>query len=264
MMILVNFRYTPRGCFCALFCALLLHMIIPPALAQEPVIFDFCYENKALLPYYVGDGDTVPDKNPGLNITTLRALDDNMAQITIRYWRKPWKHCLSSIESGKFSGVIASYYKGREAIGIYPKSEGKLDTQRKFGSANYCLYKSQDSLLDWNGLYFTGTGFSPVAVPRGYSIINKLKFEKLMYFEVKSSEMGFNLLSHNRVAGVVTLCEVGKRLILNQPDVYGHFIEDQPVLVKKSAYLMISKPFYRKNPQLTEQIWNTMAALNKQ
>lgn len=232
------------------------------AYAKPSVIFDFCYENRALLPYYAGDGEQVPLEDPGLNIEMLRQLDTMLDEITISYQRKPWKNCLASVASGEVSGVIASYYKVRESIGVYPKANGQLDPSRKFSSANYCLYKQPDTSLDYNGEHFTGVGFAPIVVPTGYSVINQLKQQKVLYFEVASSARGFELLLHHQVAAVATLCEVGRDLRHDRPELFGHIIEDQPQLVKRSAYLLVSKQFYRRHAAEVEKMWSTLKSLN--
>jgi polar amino acid transport system substrate-binding protein len=216
------------------------------------------------LPYYTGNGSIVPEHTPGTNILVLRALDEQLSGVTFKYLREPWKRCLSSVETGKVNGVVASYYKSRERIGIYPKKDGKIDLKRKFSTASYCLFKTVMTKLDWNGEKFTVHNDSPVAVPRGYSIIQLLEKHKMNYFEVESSADGFKLLSHGRVNGVVTLCESGRRIIKQNKKHFGHFIEDTPVLVKKSAYLMINREFYQNHTRLVEQMWDGLKDLDPQ
>jgi hypothetical protein len=199
-----------------------------------------------------------------MNIVTLRHLDNMLPELTINYRREPRKRCLSSIESGKISGVIATYTKARETIGMFPKINGSVDKSRFFGPAYYCLYKPLESALDWNGSYFSGISTEPVAVPRGYSIIDKLRDEKLMYFEVKTSIKGFDLLFHNRVAAMVTLCDVGRGIIKENQAQFSRIVEDKPMLVKQLAYLMISKRFYNKNSALVEKMWDKLRMLNQQ
>jgi len=243
--------------FSGLFCSM-----VAASEPLTPVVFEFCYENRAVLPYYEGSGDEVPTDKPGINILALRALDEAMDGIKIIYRREPWKRCLSSIETGKVDGSIASYYKSREAVGIYPKVNGKLDVKRKFSSASYCLFKSAKSLIDWNGKTYLGHGIAPVAVPRGYSIINQLNTHNVLYIEVKSNEEGFNLLANKRVDGMTTLCEAGRRLINANPQQYGRLVIDTPTLARKSAYLIVSKPFYRQHKALAEQMWKQLAQLD--
>ena len=188
----------------------------------------------------------------------LRQLDSVFNEVRIRYERRPWKRCLGMLVKGNVDAVVASYYSARKSIGRYPMKNGQLDVRRPFSRSGYCLYKRPESQLDWNGEYFSGSAHALMAVPQGYSVIDRLKSEEVAFIEVVSSGKAFELLTRGRVEGVVTLCATGKGLVHDREGPYHNIIEDQPPIIRKQAYLLFSHRFYQRNPALAEQLWDAL------
>ncbi|OMH39104.1 hypothetical protein [Motiliproteus sp. MSK22-1] len=224
------------------------------ALAAESIRFDFCYEDRELLPYYRGNGSEIPEENPGKTIEAVRKLDERVDEVNIHYQRAPWKRCLALLEKGVVSGVIASYKAQREEIGVYPKKNNRDDLKRAFSLTGYCLFVRQDSNLSWNGKAFIGDLRSNLAVPRGYSITSMLTQHKISFDEVDSTDQALFLLHNQRVSGVVTLCDSGQQALSNNPQ-YAEINTIAPPLVVKGGYLLVSKHFYQAHQKIVEKMW---------
>jgi polar amino acid transport system substrate-binding protein len=54
----------------------------------------FCYEDKSLPPYFLGESADVPKDKPGATIELMRQLDLKFSELNIKYIRKPWKKML--------------------------------------------------------------------------------------------------------------------------------------------------------------------------
>ena len=223
-------------------------------LAAEPISFDFCYEDRELLPYYRGNGAEIPKENPGETIEAIRKLDARANEIEISYRRTPWKRCLALLDKGIVSGVIASYRTQREQIGVYPKKDNAQDLKRAFSVTGYCLFVRQDVNLGWDGEAFNGDTQSNLAVPRGYSIISMLTQHKISFSEVDSTDQALFLLHNKRVAGVATLCDSGRQALRNNTQYSEIKAIDKPLTVK-GAYLLVSKQFYKAHQEIVEDLW---------
>ena len=229
----------------------------------DPVMpFKFCYENKAIQPWYTGSGATVPTSNPGTAIEFLRILDTQSPEFVINYERAPWKRCLYNLELGIVDGVIGSYKSERVRIGKYPRKGDKLDNTRAFEiGSSYCLFVHKDSAINWDGDHFSGDRQLPVGVPSGYSIIDLLTAKGMSIYQAKEKVNTLQLVQLKRLSGAALFCEGGKSLLDRvrkmTPDVRVHSIP----LKMHNAYLIVSNQFYRKFPMLTEEIWYRIATL---
>jgi polar amino acid transport system substrate-binding protein len=228
---------------------------------QPPIPFLMCYEDKQLLPYFAGDGSKVPKKNPGISIEVLQILDQEQPGITLSFRREPWKRCLAMLESGDVNGVIASYKKSREKIGVYPMLEGKPDDEKAFELTKYCLYSKEKFGISWNGNSFDKVNALPVAIPLGYSIISLFQQHNIEVIDVNSSDRGFFLLKNERVSGTATLCESGNR-ILAQNGAYNDIRQNKISLRIKGSFLLISHQFYNQNTALSHQLWDNIVSIN--
>lgn len=241
---------------------LLFFIDAPIAAAQQPIPFVMCYEDKQLLPYFVGNGKEVPAEHPGVSIEILQILDQERPEITLSFRREPWKRCLAMLADGDISGVIASYKVSRHKIGVYPMKGEEPDYDRAFEITRYCLYTKSDNDFMWNGSSFENIGSLPVAVPLGYSIVDLFQANDIEITDVNSTDRGFFLLKHDRVSGTATLCESGNQ-ILAQTKQYSDIMANEPPLRIKGSYLLISHQFYQQHQDIAEQLWDSIVSINQ-
>ncbi|MCP5169930.1 MAG: hypothetical protein H6999_09260 [Hahellaceae bacterium] len=233
-----------------------------PVMAEPPLPFAMCYEDKQLLPYFVGEGKAVPDTHPGVAIEVLRLMAQERPEIALSFRREPWKRCLAMLEVGEVSGVIASYKQSRHKIGVYPMQGDEPDSNRAFEITRYCLYTKVDSGFRWNGQRFEHLPELPVAVPLGYSIGDLFQNNHIGMTGVNSGDQGFFLLSHDRVAATATLCESGNQILASHPEYQD--IKANPVPLRvKGSYLLVSHPFYDQHSALVLKLWDTIVSINQ-
>jgi len=232
------------------------------AFSQQTIPFVMCYEDRQLLPYFVGSGKQVPKENPGVSIEVLRILDQERPEIAISFRREPWKRCLALLETGDISGVIASYKVNRHKIGKYPMEGDAPDESRAFEITRYCLYTKTSSNFAWNGVSFENEVALPVAIPLGYSIADLFETNEIKITDVNSSDRGFFLLKNERVSGTATLCESGGQ-ILAQNEEYFDIKENKIPLRTKGSYLLISHQFYEQHTDISQQLWTGIVSINQ-
>lgn len=231
--------------------------------SDSHVTFRFCYEEKSLPPFFLGQGLVIPDKRPGVMIEMLRQLDRTLSGLTVHYSRAPWSRCMEKLKLGHFDGVIANFSPKRLLYGIYPMKNNGPDRQRAMSLASYCLYYT-DSSVRWNGKAFSGNYRLPIAVPRGYSITDFLSQHQQAYLEVNSTQQAFKVLNHHRVSAAVTLCEVGDSLLNSHMNQYQTIQRNPDTLVEQSGYLLVSKQFYQQYPDTVQTILVHLAKLKEQ
>jgi polar amino acid transport system substrate-binding protein len=238
---------------CLLYCCFANTSI---AAATEQVVFKYCYENKEFLPHFTGNSTEIPAQYPGAEIEILRALDQQITQIRFQFQREPWLRCLKYLETGQVDAVIGSYNKQRAQYAMYPWKDNQLDLERAYLRIDTCLLTVKGAKLDWDGRQFTVAEKIAIAVPRGYSIIKLLSKQKFVLYETDSPEKAHELLFKRRVQASISSCDFEQ---------FPDYIVKQPIPIRSHyGYLMISRPFFQQHPELTEQLWDGLAAIDKQ
>lgn len=207
--------------------------------------------------YIVGDGTTIDQKKPGIEIELYRMVADNLGlQLNIK--RLPWKLCLQQLEHNLVDGIFpASFKADRLKIGHYPMKKGKIDSSRKTRNNAYYLYTMKDSRLSWSGSDFTGlTG--TIGVPSGWAIVEELKNKGIPIKEVPIHKNSPDLLILKRLQGFICLEPVFDFYINSNPDRYQDIVKTELPIWEKPYYLMLSRQFVENNPDAAKNIWNAI------
>lgn len=240
-----------------LFFATLLNIFSQSALAHDPINFNYCYENKEFYPHFTGNSLSVPKESPGASIEILQALDKALPEIIIDFHRMTWPRCLKALGVNAMQAVIGSHNKERESFGQYPRINGELATELAYSEITTCLVYHQDVPVVFNGdEYIFGDGARPtLAIPRGYSMVKILKRQGFAIYETDTAPLAHDLLINKRVEASISACDyqlLPEEIIIN------------PVPLKAQyGYLILSKAFVKQHPKLSEKIWATLAAIDK-
>lgn len=231
-----------------------------PATAQHPAaaVLHFCYEDKALEPYYRGHGSEIPKEYPGATIEHLQQLVASVPGLSLRLERLPWKRCLAKLASGETDAVIASYQPERTEFGHFPMAHGLPDPSRAFGSHQTCLVRKAGSPWHWDGERLKGLDSMIIARPLGYApLIVPGPKQVLMHYTL-SGTMDLNLLQAGRVHAVTTLCQIAGQ------DIVSPFVTERglevvtPALYSNTGYLIFSRSFYSQNQAIAEGLWHQL------
>ncbi len=234
----------------------------PTTPAKSAVALRFCYEDKPLEPYYRGHGAQVPKDYPGATIEHLYQLTAAVPGVSLTLERLPWKRCLSKLQAGETDALVASYRPEREDIGNYPMLDGKPDPSRAFSEHHTCLVKKADSQWTWDGERVQGIDSLVVARPLGYAPLIVPGPQQVSMHYTLSGTMDLDLLQAGRIHAVTTLCKIAGQAVVSS------VISDlglqvlQPPLHSNTGYLVFSKQFSERHPQLSAALWRELQ-LNK-
>lgn len=234
----------------------------PTTPAKSAVALRFCYEDKPLEPYYRGHGAQVPKDYPGATIEHLYQLTAAIPGVSLTLERLPWKRCLSKLQAGETDALVASYRPEREDIGNYPMLDGKPDPSRAFSEHHTCLVKKADSQWTWDGERVRGIDSLVVARPLGYAPLIVPGPQQVSMHYTLSGTMDLDLLQAGRIHAVTTLCKIAGQAVVSS------VISDlglqvlQPPLHSNTGYLVFSKQFSERHPQLSAALWRELQ-LNK-
>jgi polar amino acid transport system substrate-binding protein len=231
-----------------------------PATADEPVrvVFDV-FANPPLI---CGNGTAIDATMPGLTIEMVRMASER-AKVPIELSRTPWQRGLYLIESGQADAIFASsFVEERQRYGVYPFKDGRPDTRRKLFDQSYSLFVRGGSGVGWDGEALTNL-HAPVGATPGYAVIPVLRAMDVAVEEEPNHLANLRKLIAGRLDAYAEL-ETQIRPILrkNQAE-FGNIIELSPPILTKPYYLMFSKVFYSKTPEIAEKIWNAIGAVSQ-
>lgn len=193
---------------------------------------------------------------PGINIELYNEIANEL-KFKVDWVRAPFPRCLALLGSGEVDIVNAVSYKvDREIYGLYPRKRDDVDISKRLKFDSYKAFVRKTSKIKWDGDHFSGLGKGLVLIEIGASIESLLSSLGLNVQEIASIDRGFLMLSMGRAEAVVTNG-------YNRPETMENLKFLTPELVRKPYYLMISKHFYRNNPDLSESIWSASAALQE-
>lgn len=213
-------------------------------------------------PYIIGGGTEFNWDKPGIELEIYQAVAKKL-DLNIKYVRIPWARCLSSLEHGKVDGIFpASFKTKRLKLGVYPMMNGKDDDKRKSRDNSYSLYVLKDTKVQWDGKNITGlTG--PIGAPIGWAIVGTLKDKGLAVEELPDPFQSLQMLNRKRLQAITSIDAVMEAYQQNNPQVFENVIKLTPPLQAKPYYLMLSHQFVDENPDLAENIWNSIAEFKK-
>ncbi|MBF0227208.1 MAG: transporter substrate-binding domain-containing protein [Desulfobacterales bacterium] len=213
------------------------------------------------VPYIMGEGTNFNWDKPGIEIEIYKLMEKKL-NLKIKFFRYPWERCLNYVKAGKVDGIFPTSFKPeRKEIGVYPtKKNGEIDTNRKTRDTAYYLYKNKNSNVEWNGKDFINLNGS-IGAPIGWAVVSDLKNKGVNVTEIVLSSESLNMVLKNRLAGIACLSTVLDFYIEQEPLKYKDIVKVYPALSEKPYYLMFSHQFFHKNPELAEQIWDTIAEI---
>lgn len=229
------------------------------AIGQEKHPFVFCYENTELYPNFVGNSSDVPDILPGVSIDLMKMIG-NRVDLSMQFVRFPWKRCLSLLETGRASGVIASYSESRLAFGRYPMQNGAPDESKRISTAGYYLYQLNDKAPVWNGTDFIADGLT-IGAPLGYSIVEVLRGRGLKVMEAGNADGLLTMLRRSRVDAVAAPGLATDSLLRRDPSRFKGIERLEHPLQVKAYYLMLSRQFVEADPVKAASIWAAVGEL---
>ena len=154
--------------------------------------------------------------------------------------------------------ILYSWNPERDQLYIYPKRDGKVDSERRIATLNYVLYRKKGSTLQWDGLTYTQLS-CPIGFNEGWSIGADLDHHGVMVESAKDAEQNLKKLEKGRICGYATLEEAGDSAIAHYP---GALFEKLSVpFSRKEYYLLFNQTFYRNHSQQIETLWSQIGKL---
>ncbi|MEO2267272.1 hypothetical protein V1358_08170 [Pseudoalteromonas sp. YIC-656] len=223
-----------------------------------PLDIRLCYEDKEVIPFYLGEGEQVPSNNPGANIDILYALEKK-SDVKFSFVRRPWMRCWEMLERQEADAVIASFRGHRIDQLNYPMKDGKLDTSRSLAQVGNCFIGTQLFHEYWRKKHVTENQPLSVAVPNGYAIAEKLESEPLLLHTVFSPKDGYRLLKNDRVHAVMGVCQVnGRNVYADQSGIEG-VSPIYPPFEQLHGYIAVTPQFYKMHQPRIEALWDSVA-----
>lgn len=233
----------------------------PLSSSEELVEFVFAYDSNDGFQGFT-DGEVIPEENPGYDVELLLMIEEHVP-VKFRFKRMPWKRCLIQLGEGTVSGVNGSYKTEREALGVYPRLDnGDLDGSKRIASGDYVLatLKNSDLYFDHENKRFVNqTGL--IAAPKGYSIVADFKGYGIDIYENSGGVQPLmNMLVLGRVQGILAH-RMSIQYEMETNSKFSNIEIKNPPVKSKNYYLIIAKDFYKKHPELSQQIWDTLEML---
>lgn len=210
----------------------------------------FCYEDKQLLPYYAGDGESVASP-PGVTIEHLQASVASISELTLQLQRKPWLRCLQLLEQNKVDALVATYSTERLSYAEFPlDNQQKPDISRAMSSHTTCVIQRPGSAV-------MARREEPLVIARPLGYATPDYPDNVTIVSVQSQQQAFELVVQQRVDATTTLCEVNG--IKAPADMTPGLEIVYPPLYQITGYLVFSKGFYQQHKKLAEQLWRALA-----
>ena len=221
------------------------------------------YENRPNPPRLLGEGTAIDWKKPGLTLELFRMVEEP-ARVRFRFKRVPWKRGLYLVENGLADGIFHSSFKeDRLRYGAYPMTaDGRPDPSRSIFTQSYVLYVLEGSGLTWDG-HALGNRRMALGVTAGYSVIGKLSRMKIPFEEAKTQKISLGKLLGGRIDAFVGLENMVDHLLVDDPARYAPVKKLKPPFRTSPYYLMFSKSFAARSPELAERVWSAIAAVRE-
>lgn len=216
------------------------------------------YSNQPSLPYLAASAPDAP--LPGLAVDIVRAaLAANGCSAS--FARRPGKRVLAEMGAGMHAAALMlSYSPERGRAMVFPLASGELDARRRLARMTYYLYRPASSSIGWDGAVLFDV-HGPVGINAGFSVGADLRPLGVRVEEASTTRQNLEKLQMGRLAAYAMHSDAVDPL-LAAGLVRG--IEKLPVpLSTRDYYLAFSTGFYKNNPALAEQIWDSVAALRE-
>jgi len=242
---------------------LMLFLVTSSSISHAEIIFKVAYENASQYPNYVGDTSEILEPKPGVAVELVKLLEDYIPDFKVKFYRFPWKQCLLQLKEGELDGIFnGSFSQQRLAAGTYPWKDGAVDPSRRLTTMSYHFYRLKGSKFTWDGHKVSGfTG--KIGTPVAFSIEADLKKMGLPILSARDIHANFSNLLRGKVDALALQDVTGDYHIQRKSGLKS--IEKVfPPLKTKPYYLMLSRQFKSKYPELSEKIWNTIALLREE
>jgi polar amino acid transport system substrate-binding protein len=240
----------------------LLPVLFAPRVAQaaaaEPV--RIVYDVFANPPLICGDGTAIDPTTPGLTIQMLR-MASKRANVPIELSRTPWRRGLYLIETGQADAIFASsFVEERQRYGVYPFKDGRPDTRRKLFDQSYSLFIRGESEVGWDGKALINL-HAPVGATPGYAVVPVLRAMGVVVEEEPDHTANLRKLVAGRLDAYAELETQIRPMLRSDKVEFGSIYELSPPVLTKPYYLMFSKVFYARTPEIAERLWDVIGAV---
>jgi polar amino acid transport system substrate-binding protein len=190
-------------------------------------------------------------------------LASEVANVPISLSRTPWQRGLYLIEAGQADAIFASsFVEERLRYGVYPLANGRPDTRRKLFDQSYRLYVRAGSGVGWDGKALTNL-HAPVGATPGYAVVPVLRSMGVTVEEEPSHSANLHKLAAGRLDAYAELDTHIRPLLRSNPLEFGDIVELSPPVLTKPYYLMFSRTFYDKAPEVAERLWDGIDVVNQ-
>jgi len=223
---------------------------------KVPVVM--AYESTDLVPYYFGKSVIIPAK-AGAAIDLIRLTDKKISEVEFYLVRHTWSQCLKLLEEGKVDAVFPGFYTDeRNEYAKFPMKKNKLDKSRMMFSFDNSVYTSTVSKVQWDGKKFQNLK-GAVSIPRDYAVGRDLEKMgiKVDNFAIDTRQAMLRMLTGKSEAAVL-LDRTADDLIKKEPKLFKNVVKHKINFSSQKSYLLFSKDFYSKHPELSEKIWNVI------
>ena len=222
---------------------------LAPVQAAQQDSITLCFERQEVPPWRTLDGG-------GLNFELLAEVAKRTG-VNFDYQSMPWKRCLEQLKSNQVNGAFAvSFNRERMVLGVWPGGE-QADPAKRMHIDSYLLVRRRGSPIDWDGKAFRNLGEGKIGFQLGYSVGDFLRAQGVALDEgsQRSDELAQKLIA-GRLAGAAMGGGDATRLLRGP---LGDTLEIVPrALIQKPYYLVLSKAFVAKDPQLAARLWDAV------
>ncbi|MEW5736205.1 MAG: transporter substrate-binding domain-containing protein [Thermodesulfobacteriota bacterium] len=239
------------------FILVLLAIFCPPASGEENHTVLFALEDRDNFPYYLTNGAGLSPYTPGTAVELL-TLTCKKLGVKAKFVRMPWNRCKNSLKYGSVDGIfMASYAPEKRTLGLFPMKAGRPDPDKRMALLPFAVYKKKSSNLIWNGGYFN-KGEVRVGAPLGYAIVDEMRAMGLDVDESPDTEHNFKKLLLDRLDAVIAPELAGDQVLKKNPKEFAGIVKMDKPFATKPYYLMLSRQFSRREPDLAARFWDVM------
>ncbi len=209
-----------------------------------------------IYPYANIINGNISAERPGSSVEFVKLVQARLGlQIKIRSC--PAKRCFILLQDGQLDGMpMASFSEKRfKKYAAYPMKNGQLDTQRKNSDGSYYLYILKNSTVTWNGKHIKNA-LLPIGFNLGFSISTLLEKQNIKVLGNSSVSANMDMLLAKRLSGVASF-KMAAETVLRKSKRYQSIIKIPTPLKYKPYFTILSHQFVKKNPKLSEKIWDT-------
>jgi polar amino acid transport system substrate-binding protein len=219
------------------------------------------FETKENAPRYFGEGTAIAPAKPGLTIELLRMVERRVG-VRFEMQRVPWARSLYLLETNQVDGVFhMSFLPERQRFAAYPMKDGLPDQARSIFTQSYYLYARKGTRLAWDGKSLSSEG--PIGTTRGYSVARRLEALGARVELENDLPGSLRKVLAGRLEAYAELENMATRYIEQHPHEMRDVVKLQPPLRTEPYYLVLSKGFHAREPQLAERIWDAIAEVRR-